>query len=244
MSFEINTAKKEFVVFDGNDEIDTGIYARDQFTILVYLQQNYNCPDFWNNDTIGTETFIGGNQGMVLRLLGGKFYVNDGSGVESVELGFYKISNQGFFCGVIFDRINGVLKGINDEGSVYATVDISGYGSIDNGRTIKIGTADNSVKNRYLRGRIWFIAMWERSLSDDEIKQVYDYVMKGTANMVEDGLIFWYEGDSFNEAEGKWYDKSGNGNDGSVTEGNPYKGSWLGDVGSGEIKYVGQVVVG
>ena len=65
--------------------------------------------------------------------------------------------------------------------------------------------------NSYLyKGRIYKVAVWFRYLSDDEIERV----KKG--EMITDGLHLWLDGDSIDEANGIWRDKSKYHNDGII----------------------------
>ena len=45
---------------------------------------------------------------------------------------------------------------------------------------------------------------------------MYDYVVSGKGEMITDGLVLWYDGDSIDIENGIWHDKSGNGNDGTI----------------------------
>ena len=81
-----------------------------------------------------------------------------------------------------------------------------------------------------LSGDVYFLAVYNRPLDDAEISQIYDYVVNGEGEMITDGLVLWYDGDSIDTVNGIWRDKSGNGNDGTIY-GATYNSNW------GTIKY-------
>jgi len=118
------------------------------------------------------------------------------------------------------------LKGyINDklvaQGSYSGTILKNGYDfKIAMGYNIDyVATAD-----------VYFVALYNRALSDTEISQMYDYVVNGEGEMITDGLVLWYDGDSIDPVNGIWRDKSGNNNDG-IIHGAIYNSNW------GTIKY-------
>jgi len=90
--------------------------------------------------------------------------------------------------------------------------------------------AKPSWENYWMNANVYFIALYNRALSDAEISQMYDYVMNGKGEMITDGLQLWLDGDSIDIANGIWRDKSGNGNDGTIY-GAIYNSNW------GEVKY-------
>jgi len=89
------------------------------------------------------------------------------------------------------------------------------------GSTIKLSNKDLNIyrvetEDRYLSGDVYFLAVYNRALSDAEISQIYNYVMSGEGEMITDGLVLWLDGDSIDIENGIWHDKSGNGNDGII----------------------------
>ena len=62
--------------------------------------------------------------------------------------------------------------------------------------------------NMYFKGRIYKVLVWFRYLNDDEI----DMVKNG--DYPTDSLKLWLDGDSIDEVNQVWQDKSGNGNNG------------------------------
>ena len=88
------------------------------------------------------------------------------------------------------------------------------------------GALDSSTHDVYIAqkytgayklcGDTYFFAEYNRPLDDTEIAQIRNYIMNGKGEMITDGLVLWYDGDSIDPANGIWRDKSGNGNDGII----------------------------
>lgn len=95
--------------------------------------------------------------------------------------------------------VNGQLVGST-------TGDMSFLGNLD-GLKVSWRAAD-----KYLDGKVLFVMLYRRALSDTEIQQIYE----NPNDPPRAGLILWYAPDSVDVANGKWNDKSGNGNDGTI----------------------------
>lgn len=65
--------------------------------------------------------------------------------------------------------------------------------------------------DKYLDGKVLFVMLYSRALSDTEIQNLYN----DPNNPPLDGLKLWYAPDSV-DVNGVWRDKSGNGNDGTI----------------------------
>ena len=114
-------------------------------------------------------------------------------------------------------------------GNLITSVDSNGFTPWE--RYTRIGAnASFSTPARFFNGKVYSFAYYNRALSDAEISQMYDYVANGEGEMITDGLVLWYDGDSIDMANGIWRDKSGNGNDGTIY-GAIYNSNW------GTIKY-------
>jgi len=74
----------------------------------------------------------------------------------------------------------------------------------------RIGYAPSAES--YFRGFIAFIRVYNRTLSPDEITWNYQH----PENPVRNGLVLWLAPRSYDPTTGKWYDLSGNGNDGTA----------------------------
>jgi len=77
--------------------------------------------------------------------------------------------------------------------------------------TIDVGRLAN-VADEYFPGLINEILIYSRALSQNEIAWNYN----NPDNPVRDGLVLWFHWDSIDIRAGKWYDKSGYGNHGTI----------------------------
>jgi len=70
----------------------------------------------------------------------------------------------------------------------------------------------SSYSTRIHSGYIAQVLVYSRALSQDEIRWNYNY----PDNPVRNGLVLWLHWDSIDVSAGKWYDKSGYGNHGTI----------------------------
>jgi len=95
-------------------------------------------------------------------------------------------------------------------------IDASLKGTTDTGGTT-VRTSDTPLSifygwGGYAKGYASSVLIYSRALSQDEILWNYNY----PDNPVWNGLVLWLHWGSIDVANGKWWDKSGNGNHGTI----------------------------
>ena len=81
-----------------------------------------------------------------------------------------------------------------------------------------IGMKTDAIPKWYYYGIIMFILLYNRALSESEIKHIY----YNYPDIPTKGLVLWLDARNYDEANGKWYDLSKYGNH-ATAYGNPKK---------------------
>jgi len=92
---------------------------------------------------------------------------------------------------------------------------VGDYDIKDSTAPILIGatwTGSNPTLRWFVKGYIALVRIYDRALTEDEIRHNYYF----PNDPVKDGLVLWLHWDSIDVGAGKWYDKSGYGNDGTI----------------------------
>ncbi|MBO8181151.1 MAG: hypothetical protein H0Z19_11895, partial [Archaeoglobus sp.] len=206
--------------FDGDDYIDTASTIsldKNEFTLLYIgkldeIPQDYStAPLALYSSTLKLYSWI-----EFYKLSYGKitFWIQDYTNSESTKVEY-------FYSGSEPLRIN--MYGIRwNEGNIDAIINenIVGSGSNSNINVIasdyeitrRVGTTFDAGYNSMFKGKLYIVLIYSRALSDSEIQAIYNDPM----NPPTDGLVLFYAPDSVDTANGKWLDKSGNGNDGTI----------------------------
>ncbi len=108
-------------------------------------------------------------------------------------------------------RYDGTTLSVYVNGTLQASVSAQGDVATDYNPPLLIANSTNPNFVPF-EGRIYLVLIYNRALSDEEIKQIYNDPL----NPPTDGLILFYAPDSVDTVNGKWLDKSGNGNDGTI----------------------------
>ena len=89
--------------------------------------------------------------------------------------------------------------------------------SYGNPNIVRIGAGyfNNEITDLFY-SNIYFVALYNRSLTDAEISQVYDYLHNGTGSPVTNGSMLMLTPSGLNIENEKWNDESGHGNNGTI----------------------------
>jgi len=98
-------------------------------------------------------------------------------------------------------------------GTLEADVPVDNFVSI--GSSLNIGAQTGN--SYFFNGKIYTVMIYNRALSDTEIQDIYD----NPNDPPRAGLVLWYAPDSVDDVNGKWLDKSGLGNDGTINGATP-----------------------
>jgi hypothetical protein len=138
----------------------------------------------------------------------GRLWFTDGT---CTSLDFGKYGYVPGTWGMLFfgwDIDAGLIKGFNSWTGKTTTTTVDPSKQPRNAfYKIYIGGIDN-----YLLGYMSQVLIYSRLLSDSEIQQIYNYLY----NPITNGLVLWLDGDSLDCTNGKWWDKSGFGNHGTL----------------------------
>jgi len=99
------------------------------------------------------------------------------------------------------DRLEGLVNG-----------NFVGYVSTEGSKPYPNTVYNIGRSDTYHRGYISQALIYTRWLTDNEFQQIYN----NPDDPVRDGLVLWLHWNSIDPATGKWYDKSGNGNHGTI----------------------------
>jgi len=80
------------------------------------------------------------------------------------------------------------------------------------GYNLRLGRSYADYPTQFLEGYIPMALYYTRALSDSEIQQIYS----NPYDPPSDGLVLWFDWTSLDCNAGKWYDKSGYGNNGTL----------------------------
>lgn len=210
-----NNAKLIISIFSSDASLD-------ETTITVYIDRVEKIRYDLRNYTavVGVMTNIkgtGNRQGILQIENGGysiRLFVNpdyiEFDRVDRVRLNEYDNLIGGFEVGRYY-----VVAGSYDgsQGKLYmngqlvssTTEDMSFLGNLD---VLRVSWR----ADKYLDGKVLFVMLYNRALSDEEIQQIYE----NPNNPPRTGLILWYAPDSVDVVSGVWKDKSGLGNDGKI----------------------------
>ena len=209
-------------------------YNGDWKTLIVIYKGRYsNYTNGQHNvDLCGTETYAATHKGFTVRPFTNdieNFIFNDGETKVGVALRPGNLFNVIHMLATTYDGkffrgyVDGILKDTSDE---YDNFDFN------NGRSITIGKAYNSLSARYFDGDIYLFALFGDAKSDDFIKKIYNSWKNGMSwskmrkKYKDDSCVLWYDGDSIDEANGIWKDASVQRNDGAI-----YRATVVKDVG-------------
>ena len=224
-SSEVNANNNTWMEFDGVNDVvnintlnDTNfnITESDSFTISVWVNP-LNCSEgAYNRGLIGvTYNYIldfGGGCSARIGVRNSSAhsnYVTIPSNLEPHQwynfIGIFNDSNQE---GNISMYLNGALN-ITEE------ITITGLESYRGGDSFfSIGSHSDILNGNgvYFEGSIDEVRIYNRSLSQSEITEIYNSGRVANSSLPSDGLVLWY---AFDEATGSVvYDKSNNGNHG------------------------------
>jgi len=105
---------------------------------------------------------------------------------------------------------NGTVLSFYINGKLLTAVTVNIPSTIDSDESLRIGGGGLPVYPQPMNGEIAFVRIYNRPLSEKEIR----YNMLNYHNPVRDGLVLWLD---FEEGHGdKVYDKSGHGNHGTI----------------------------
>jgi len=136
-----------------------------------------------------------------------------GNGTDWVSVAYGAPSPKGktVFAGVVFDngRVALYLDGqkVKEETTSITFFNTSTYGKA-------IGSLRGDM--HFLKGKIYLVLIYERALTDEEVQAIYEDPL----NPPTSGLAVFYAPDSLDTVNKLWFDKSGQGNDGTIV-GNP-----------------------
>jgi len=134
--------------------------------------------------------------------------VDNTSNVYSLSGGSIAENEIVMFAGVV----DGTTVKTYRDGVLYDTKEMSTYILDDVDVDLLYFGKRGPSDYQQLDGNIYLVLIYSRALSDPEIQQIYN----DPTNPPTDGLILFYAPDSVDTANGKWLDKSGNGNDGTI----------------------------
>lgn len=138
-------------------------------------------------------------------------------GVSHHQSGYYVPTGKWTFLASVIDSNAKILK-FYVNGELYTTGTIEGF-IPPTEINLKLGSYSNG--GYYWNGSIGYVYMYNRALSDSEIQAIYN----DPNNPPLDGLVLWFAPDSVDVTNGKWLDKSGNNNHGTIYGATPVQQS-------------------
>lgn len=220
----LQAVKFKAMSFDGVDDyVDCGNPPSLQITTSFSVEAWFN-PKVWNDGINASAKPIVNKFFFNSGDMQGWYLGRSGTAVDGIAFKIYygDGSSDGIFNGGNIELLKGTwinVTGVYKSGE-YIKLYINGkLESIDNTvkgsfinaiTTLKIGRRSDYVK--YFYGYIGEVRIYNRALTDDEVKYNYGH----PHNPILNGLVLWLSHDTIDEGKSKWYDKSGNGNDGTI----------------------------
>jgi len=207
----LTAVKGKALSFDGVDDyVDCGndvIDATGTITFECWFKSNDRSATQGIASIVNTGyDYNTGKNNLVVGIYSSRIQATAAGSLKSTRWSSVLQSNTWYHLVVIkvpgdIDKI--YINGVEDthSASVYWGGDVS---------TV-IGKVDVAI-DRYLNGTIALVRIYERALREEEVL----YNKEHPYNPILHGCVLWLGHDSIDEGAGKWYDKSGQNNDGVI----------------------------
>ncbi|AEY69071.1 concanavalin A-lectin/glucanase domain protein [Thermococcus prieurii virus 1] len=196
--------KSSYVLVKSSSSLDS-ITSNGAFTAIVFAVS-------YNDSTNGNVFARAGNLGWRARFNANHkpwFLVGNGSGAFKILIGHTTLHQGETYMLAFSVKVGGYMK-IYVNGKLDASMEYTLNRIGGNGTPLYLGAVVPTAE--HLIGKEYEVLIYNRALSDEEIKQIYENPL----DPPRDGLVLEYLPSSVDMVNNVWKDLSGNGNDGSI----------------------------